>query len=141
MKVLTFLIALIIFGFCNDSGTNPQKNNFTLSDTLIIKYQEELLNEEEKISIKFNELIGDGRCPIDVICFWEGDAEVRFGFSNSSESIEFNLHTAANLFNKDTVILGYHIKLQDVFPYPHSEKVVSKNKYEAKIIIDKVEVY
>lgn len=140
MKILTFLIALIIFGFCADSGTNPQMHNFTLSDTLIIKYQETLVNEEEEISIKFDELISDGRCPEDMMCFWEGDAELKFDFSNSSESLKFNLHTAGNYFTKDTVILGYYIKLLDVFPYPHSEKEVSKKSYEAKIIINKVEV-
>lgn len=112
-------------------------NNFTLSDTLLIKYQEKLMNEEEDISIKFEDLIGDGRCPVDVMCFWEGDAELRFSFSNSLQTMKFNLHTAGNYFTKDTVILGCPVKLFDVFPYPHSKEEASKKSYEAKIIIDK----
>ncbi|MCW8849207.1 MAG: hypothetical protein OQJ81_04445 [Melioribacteraceae bacterium] len=140
MKIVAFLIALLIFVFCSDSGINPQKNNFTLSDTLLIRYHESLINEEEEISIKFDELISDGRCPVDMMCFWEGDAELRFAFSNTVETIKFNLHTAGNYFTKDTVVLGYHIKLLDLYPYPHSKKEVSKNSYEAKIIIDNIEV-
>ena len=140
MKILTFLTALIIFGFCADSGTNPQTNKFVLSDTLIIRYQETFVNDDEEISIKFDELISDGRCPVDVICVWEGDADLQFAFSNSLQTVKFNLHTAGNYFIKDTVVLGYHIKLLDAFPYPHSQKEVLKSSYEAKIVIDKFEV-
>jgi hypothetical protein len=140
MKIFILLIVINIFGFCTDSSVDPQNNSFTLSDTLMIKYQESLTEEDEEISIKFEELISDSRCPVDVICVWEGDAELRFAFSNTVETIKFNLHTAGNYFTKDTVVLGYHIKLLDLYPYPHSKKEVSKNSYEAKIIIDNIEV-
>ena len=138
MKIFAFLIILNIFGLCSDSSVNPQMKSFILSDTLQIKYQETLVNEEEDISIKFDELLSDGRCPIDVICVWEGDAELKFTFfSNTLETVKFNLHTAGNYFIKDTAVLGYHIKLFNLYPYPHSKKEVSKNSYEAKIIVYK----
>lgn len=69
MKISIYFIVINIFWFCSDSSVDPQNGRFILSDTLQIKYQETLVNEEEEISIKFDELISDSRCPVDMMCF------------------------------------------------------------------------
>lgn len=140
MKSILYIIIISgpIFHFCTENVTDPNENTFLLSDTLLVNYQQVYTNSENSISIKFDSLISDGRCPLDVICVWEGDANLRFALNNSLQTVKFNLHTAGNYFNKDTVLLGYHIQLLDVFPYPHTKIEFEKESYQAKIIIDKV---
>ena len=126
-----------LFHFCTESVTDPNENTFLLSDTLLFQYKEVYTNVENSISLKFVSVLSDGRCPVDMMCFWEGDAELNFIFSDRNENVSFNLHTAFNYFTKDTVILGYHTELLDVYPYPHSKKEFNAKDYKAKIVINK----
>ncbi len=72
------LIILLAFTYCEDGINEAEYKPFNLADTLTIHYNQVIYSSEENISLKFDELLSDGRCPIDVICVWEGDAEVKF---------------------------------------------------------------
>ena len=137
---MKYLISIIILSLsincCSSNDPESQESTFKLSDTLSIDYRETLFNEEENITIKFDSLISDGRCPVDMMCVWEGDAVLRFVFSKGNHKAPFKLHTAKNYFTSDTLLLGYHIELINVFPYPHSEIKIEPKNYFAKLIIE-----
>lgn len=59
----------------------------------------------------------EGRCPLNVVCFWEGNAEVQMLMMINGQSINFSLNTAGSYLN-NTSVLGYDITLLDVNPYP-----------------------
>lgn len=136
--VFIFLVLSTILSFCSENVIESEQNLFKIADTLTINYKEKLFNNEKELSIQFDSLLSDGRCPVDLLCFWEGDAELNFTFGNIFETVNFNLHTAGNYFARDTVLFGYRIRLVDVFPYPHSKKEVKVENYEAIIVIDKL---
>lgn len=138
MKIIIGFILIVCFTFCNDSINEVDDKSFELSETFRIGYHDTFFNSEENLSIKFDSLILDGRCPIDVVCVWEGDAELRYILDDRKEKIIFSLHTAGSYFTKDTVLLGYNIGLIDVFPYPHSEIFHEVESYEATILISKL---
>jgi len=133
---LSCLLFWLGFTFCTDSINQSEDALFKLSDTLSLHYQEKLVNNDENISISFNSLISDGRCPTDLKCFWEGDAELLFEFRKDNQSSKFSLHTAGNYFTKDTLLYGYSIKLMDVHPYPHSKTHYEPEEYVAKLVIE-----
>ncbi len=129
---ILFLLLILLLN-CSDSITNPN-TPFALSDTVKIKYKETVHHEKENISLTFNSLISDSRCPIGVLCVWEGNAKIGFKFSNQNNSVNFSLHTYRN-FTRDTTLLGYNIKLISVSPYPHVDYSYSANQYQVEVVV------
>ncbi len=133
---ILFLIALYTIN-CDrifDSILSPTKNctvpnqQLTLGDTLGIAYQDTLFNCEEDIWISFDSLVADSRCPIGVVCIWEGNAEVSLTF----DSTRFHLNTYPN-FRTDTTISSFHIDLIDVQPYLHIDSLYTDEQYSVAI--------
>ncbi|MBK7105639.1 MAG: hypothetical protein IPH62_10185 [Ignavibacteriae bacterium] len=136
MRIIFFTISILVLTtFCSDSITETE--SFNLFDDIIIEYNQKLVNDDENISIQFTELVGDSRCPIDAICVWEGDAEIKFRFSKNNSFEDFTLHTSINYFNADTLLFGYRIELVEVFPYPQINIEIPSKDYKVKIKIEK----
>ena len=65
------------------------------------------------------ENISDSRCPIGVMCFWEGNASVEFNLTTKNKKHNFTLDTNRRpIFKNNTVIEGVKYQLIDVLPYP-----------------------
>jgi len=114
------------------------KKLFLLRDTVAVSYNQFLYNESESIGLHFSELVSDGRCPIDLHCFWEGNAEVKFVFEAYGIESKFSLNTYSG-FTRDTTLSNYIISLIDLTPYPHSEKTHHPAQYQAYVVVSKNE--
>ena len=121
---------------CSDNIFIPENHLFSLSDTLSLDFRETLANSDENISISFNSIISDGRCPVDLRCFWEGNAEIRLIFRKGTQNVEFSLNTAGSYFPNDTLLFGYSIKLIDLLPYPISNLEYKPHDYSVKLVIE-----
>ena len=132
----SFLLILFILFFVSHCLKNPftSDSNFSLNDTLSVKYNETLYNSDLNISIKFNALNSDGRCPIGWKCFWEGNAAVTFLFYDNGDVSELLLNTYYD-FRTDTLINGYNIELIDLLPYPKENSAYAEEDYKAVIMI------
>jgi hypothetical protein len=116
---------------------NPlRKTNLALEDTLTIAYQETIYNNEEKISITFDSLKGESRCPMDVVCVWEGNAEVLFRFAHEEDQVSFSLNSNPT-FRTDTTVFDFTISLLDVLPYPHTQRTYTEKDYSVKVKISR----
>ena len=138
IKLKSFLLILFILFFFSHCLKNPftSGSNFSLNDTLSVKYHETLYNFDLNISIKFEALNSDGRCPIGRMCFWEGNAAVTFLFVDNGDVSEVLLNTCNN-FRTDTLINGYNIELIDLLPYPKLNSTYAAEDYKAVIKISK----
>lgn len=110
--------------------------NLFLNDTLTIKTNECLVNTEEMISICMDSVTSDSRCPGGVICFWEGEASVRFHTFVDNEVMSFIL-SCHPFFRNDTLIDGYNFSLINVSPYPIFDNPIEKEDYSAQILVTK----
>jgi hypothetical protein len=75
-----------------------------------------------KISICFDSLLTDSRCPQGALCVWEGFAAGRFSFTANNQTSVFDLsatHDVYNQYTTDTVIAGYKIEFTELNPYPN----------------------
>jgi len=134
VKILFLFLPLILFNSCDWITDNPQAKNFLLGDTVTVAFDQTIINEDENISLRFSSLVSDGRCPLDLECFWEGNAEVKFVFSvNETKSI-FSLNTFRG-YAQDTTIAGYRIGLIDLKPYPHSKRTYIPALYRAYVVV------
>jgi len=90
-----------------------------------------LLNDE--VLIKFTGVGSDSRCPVDVICVWEGNAEVKLKLKKGSLEKDVLLHTS--LSPRSIVFDGYEILLKEVLPLTKAGQTIKQEQYSIKLII------
>lgn len=120
MNFKTFLIAPAILLMANcktQTQSEPQKSDGTIT----VAVNKKVTIPDSKISIEFQQISEDSRCPANVTCVWEGIAIVNLKMSNGKENKDIQFATrnfepknAVKSLNYD----GYNITLQDVKPYP-----------------------
>ena len=119
---------------CNCYCDSYDALELRFNDTIDLKYSELYCNPDYEIRLSFDSL-SDSRCPIGVVCFWEGNASFRLIVkSDSIESSSFKLNTNAK-FLTDTLVNGFHYELIDVLPYPQVDKDYQLNDYILQLII------
>ena len=141
---MNYMILILLFFLLNcervtDSITDAlASESFLLGDTVAVCYQQTIYNDEEDITLRFSSLVSDGRCPTDLHCFWEGNAEVKFVFEAYGIESRFSLNTYAG-FTRDTTLSNFRISIINLTPYPHSEKIYLSNQYQAFLMVSKDE--
>jgi len=78
--------------------------------------------------------INDSRCPSDVICVWEGKADVKIDVMSPIRG-SVMLSTYNHL--KDT-LGNYSFELKEVTPYPNSTKTIKLEEYNVTLKIEKL---
>lgn len=99
---------------------------------IIQKRCEDRIVNGSKVTICFNKLLLDSRCPLKAMCFWQGAAKGIFTFSAGNQKAEFSLSTTTfkPTYIRDTVLFGYRIHLVDIKPYPGEGSFVPRAKIE-----------
>lgn len=134
MIIFAGLLAAIFYSGCETDL--KLKSTLPLNDTIEITNFETKYNYENNLVLRMDSVQGDSRCPSNVQCVWEGNAEVRFLFTVDSIQTDFVLNThGGNQFNADTVIGGYRIGLLDLSPYPEDPGEILQVEYYSKVIV------
>ena len=132
MIIFAGVLAAFIYSGCEKDL--ELKSNLPLNDTIEIANFETRNNYEHELVLRMDSVLGDSRCPSNVQCVWEGNAEVRFLFTVDSIRTDFVLNTHGRMqFNSDTVIGGYCIKLLDLSPYPEYPGEILQAEYYSKV--------
>lgn len=79
------------------------------------------------LRVTFTGVTGDSRCPIDVVCVWEGDAVAQLLLSEPSRGAETReLHTS----NPRAATYGaFHVELVRLDPAPRSTQPIPPASY------------
>lgn len=96
------------------------------------------LGEEAKVGplvLCFENILGDSRCPIDVLCIWEGDGAILMKASiRKTEPVRHPLHTHPS-FGNEFEYEGYKIALTRLDPQPVSDHPIPPDEYQATLLI------
>jgi hypothetical protein len=83
----------------------------------------------EGITLGFEGVLSEGRCPIGLFCFWEGDAACGLWAEMSERNrLEFVLHTS-DTFGRTITYGGREIGLKVLDPYPVYERPTDPDDY------------
>lgn len=127
MKYIFRLIVLplLILG-CQNSITsvNPE-----IGKPFKIKLGQTLEFQGTDLSITFEELLEDSRCPEGATCVWAGNGRV----SIKLNELQAELNTY--LDPKTTSLSEYSIELISLSPYPMIDRVIEKEDYMAEMLI------
>jgi len=136
------LFVSIIFVSCERdsyiaSTGDIEKDLSKASDSLVVKlkYTEEI-QLSNYLTLKFDDLLEESRCPIDANCIWAGNAKIKMYIKNGNIGKNFELNTGAGVTHN--VYDKYDFRLQELTPYPASTIPLNKYSYEATIVITRL---
>jgi len=125
------------FAFSPLFAQQPRKAEMIrLGQEFELKINQEAAIVGEGLSVVFESVVEDSRCPEGVDCIWSGNAKIRIKSSKQKHApapIELN----TNVEPKSSSYLDYEIKLVAVKPRPKADKPVQSNEYKAALIITK----
>jgi len=96
---------------------------------------------EEKIfdglTVKFNGVLADYRCPADVICVWEGNAEAQIEASLPGHEKATLVLNTSPMFATSATYEGYRIQLLLLEPYPLSQYPPAPEAYVLTLFLSR----
>lgn len=125
------IYTLLIFAFlisCQNSTTSVKPE---IGKKFEIKFGESVTIQNEQLSVRFEELVEDSRCPDGVTCVWAGNAKIIIQI----DSQEAGLNTYFD--PKQADLSEYSIRLISLNPYPKHNVNFEKEEYTAEVLVTK----
>lgn len=132
ITVLSFVVLCfaIIYPACASNEINVALGKeFTLpvGKTAVI--------EGEELSIKFQEVTSDSRCPSDVVCVQMGDAKCDMVFTYKEQNYPLTLEAGGE--SEDSIVfIDYKVDF-NLQPYPVSSQQIKAEDYKLVMTISK----
>jgi hypothetical protein len=127
MRVAALLICLLAAGACDESVTGPTtplNSEFTLAPG------QAMTIDGASLSVRFDGVSGDSRCPADALCIQGGSADVRITAIGAGSRSEYALKTG----DMRPVQHGdLTIALVQLAPYPFSSRTIAPDEYRATL--------
>ena len=132
-----FLASLAASSACRSNGERPDvpsaPQNAPLSREVELAPGESA--QVEGLSVKFEGVSADSRCPVGVQCFWEGDAVVVVTLNAPARAgAALELHTAGR-FPREATFGHYRVKLVSLVPQPREGEPVPAGDYRATLLV------
>ena len=143
-------IFLILIGFLAITLVNLEQGSFAqssapmsidtnLDSEFILQINQSAEIKSEDITVTFLNVTSDSRCPSDVTCIWQGQAEIELDVQKGEEESSVSLSIGGDSSPEESIFNSYLIQLVDLSPYPISTKNIQPEDYTATIKITKYE--
>lgn len=136
-KMILFSIGMIFlytYTGCQDEVLLPNYNTIDVTQDspkdAKLKFGESVLLNNEML-ITFISVGADSRCPIDAVCVWAGDAEIKLKIKKGGLEKDVVLHTG--LSPRSFVVDGYEIILTDVLPLRKVNDNIKPDQYSIQL--------
>jgi hypothetical protein len=131
VRLISIVFCLMAVTACAD---NTPTSPTPLNQEIVMAPGQAVSISGAGLSIRFEGVLSDSRCPANALCVWAGDAHVRIqvrpsiGSTGSTRAYDF--HTAENRpVNHDDVT----IELTQLFPYPFTTDPIDPSAYRATL--------
>ena len=124
---------------CGSTGPGDEPWGGRADTVFYLRVGQEVRSPDTVMRIGFGGVGGDSRCPVDVVCIWEGDAAVEIGVAfGMGPTVPYVLHTA---LEPRGVELGiYRIRLVELRPAPVSTSRIPPDQYVAGLRLERIAV-
>ncbi|NMB82261.1 MAG: hypothetical protein GYA14_10630 [Ignavibacteria bacterium] len=138
-----YRFALLLLGFvilyCSQKTepTSPGHQGLILSRnfdsvTVHLNYGEEILINDYA-ELRFYGVASDSRCPIDAICVWAGNGEVKMTLNAQRQKNNFTLNTL--LEPRKFTFDDFTVELKALNPLPRTNRQIKPDEYSVDLII------
>lgn len=133
-------ILILFMGFIACEKSNEELLSIDFGKAIDLEKSESVFyGSSSQNGLKVNvEEIYDSRCPLDVVCIWQGEAKVKLNIKSNIDSTSITLGISPNINDSLSFKLNkenYQAILYSVNPYPNTSK--PKDGKKAKITINK----
>jgi len=93
---------------------------------------------QDGLTVAFETVRSDSRCPLDATCIWAGDAIVAVQLSQSGgNQAARELHVNPGVLGgSEASYLTYSFKLETLTPYPRSDRPIQPDDYVATFTVN-----
>ena len=116
-----------------ESALAAASANVTLGQPFELRVGRSATVAGEGLTVSFQAVPSDSRCPTSVQCLWAGDAVVQVVLSKDGKAFGAELHT--NLDPKSVDYLNYNVALVSLAPYPSSTNPIAQSQYRATFVV------
>jgi hypothetical protein len=121
------VVALLAGTGCSDSPTGP---SVALDTAFVLAPSERTGIDGTSISVQFDRVEGDSRCPADALCILGGDAVVAITVHDDGRALAYALHTGSMAPVRHDALT---IELVELAPYPFSSRPIAAADYRASL--------
>ena len=127
MKAMIVLCGVALMTAC---GGSPSAPTVRIDSEFVLAPGQSAAVEEADVSIRFNGVDGDSRCPADAFCIQGGNARVRVEVTSPRSRRDYELHTGdMRPVRHDDVT----IHLVQLAPYPFSSRTIAPDEYRVTL--------
>jgi hypothetical protein len=96
---------------------------------------------ETGLTVAFERVSSDSRCPVDVVCVWEGDAAVALKASLPGQELgRLELHTSGQMGPREVRHGDFLITMVALAPQPHSREPIKPTAYRLRLRVSPLRV-
>jgi len=128
MKALVLLCSVVLITACDKAS--PTGPTVPINSEFVLASGQSALILGADLTIRFDGVDGDSRCPADAFCIQGGDARVRLEVSSSGGRRQYELHTG-NMQPVRHDDLTIH--LVQLAPYPFSSRTIAPDEYRVTL--------
>src|SRR5215510_4293224 len=100
----------VLFGFFAIAFHSCTKSGHLRQGTLYLSLHERAKGKisGDMLSLQFDSVISDSRCPVNATCIWQGTAVAKFSLTKNGETHPVVLSTVGmhGVYREDTVLFG-----------------------------------
>ncbi len=136
---LRALAATLLLGAtaCGETGTEPDAPSPARAVIagpveLVLAPGEPTTPSGTNLRLTFRRVVEDSRCPVDVVCVWEGNAVVELGLAvdgGEETLVQLNSTLEPRSFDRD----GARVTFVDLRPHPHTGRSVPPGDYRLTV--------
>ncbi|MHB8086021.1 MAG: hypothetical protein ACYDHZ_09355 [Dehalococcoidia bacterium] len=137
-KLILFLIALFTLTILSGCQSNQAMVKASLNNEFSLAIGQSAGIQEERLTVKFDSIQEDSRCPRGATCIWQGRVSCVLQVSDGNDSTEIVLTEPglSSQFGEGTY--KNYVFTSHVQPYPELGKKISKEDYRVLLTIKKV---
>ena len=133
--LLIFLMVIAFVGCNNES--EPTITGFEYGSPFSLAFGASDQSSDGQVEATFTKVVSDSRCPLNVVCVWEGEVTVELDVKAGAVVETITLSDHPNIGPRDT-INNYIFILLDVQPYPESTEELDMEDYTIELQVEEL---
>ena len=135
-RTAALILTLIAVTACASSSAPRAPRTVPLDREFELRIGETANLDSGRVNVTFVALVSDSRCPGDVTCIQEGNAEIELLVTGDEGDKRMSLNTNRRMAQNDRYGL-YRIALTQLVPYPRTDRPIEERDYGATLVISR----